>query len=260
MKRTLYLILLIVFFMSIIVNSVFAKPIIKSQSIGNLSKVKIIVANTDSNIKANELSDIKSKAEKAKNEIAKYFGIKDISCDIRIHIQAQCLPEAYKTDIFLSKWHMDRKFPELVHEMTHSLMALDSKMNSTNTFFLEGTAQLMEETFGEKTSFSVLTRSNKFIRVPVYDILKVNKKYYIPISKLINQEFLTPTNEEEVTMRHTYYAECGSFFVFLQKKYGNNKIKELYNSKNELDFKNVYSKDINMLEKEWKAYFKLAFL
>jgi hypothetical protein len=53
--------------------------------------------------------------------------------------------------------------------------------------------------------------------------------------------------------RRIAYIEAGSFINFLIKKYGEKKLADLHNSKS-LNYKEVYGKEIEKLEIEWKVY------
>ncbi|MEJ2333414.1 MAG: hypothetical protein P8Y08_11645 [Desulfobulbaceae bacterium] len=53
--------------------------------------------------------------------------------------------------------------------------------------------------------------------------------------------------------RRIAYLEAGSFTNFLVVKYGEQKLAELHNSMS-LNYKQVYGKEIEKLEVEWKNY------
>lgn len=243
MKRILSLLLILTVLMSGVAYGA------TSQSVG-----KITVNNVDSNITKAGMEKIKEKAQKAEINIMNYFNIKNMG-DVAIHIQTQGVGSFNYADVFLSKWHIDRNMSGIAGRMACAIIQYDARINSNDVFFASGVFTLMEQLYGDKNSFDQLTNKNVLKKTSIHDVLELYKKYSHHLSFLMNDYYkLKDRNERKMGQ-----YEVGSFFIFLNNKYGKDKINKLYYSKNPLDFEGVYGKDINTLEKEWKAYYNIKF-
>ena len=135
--------------------------------------------------------------------------------------------------------HIIDKSAAIVHEVTHIIAKHES-----NSFFSEGVAVYFQERFGE---FCVFPNYS----VPLDDLVRSHNDQLLQISKLSNdKEIFRQVETEE---RKIAYLEAGSFINFLVVKYGEQKLAELHNSRS-LNYKQVYGKEIEKLEVEWKNY------
>ncbi len=105
-------------------------------------------------------------------------------------------------------------------------------------------ATYFQERFGGNPVFPNFSK-------PLDDLMRKNKNQYIPITQLIKDNKFF--GQVETKQRKLAYLEAGSFISFLVKKYGEQKLADLHNSKT-LNYKRIYGKKIYELEAEWKSH------
>lgn len=224
-------------------------------------QVKIEVIPIDMEIDSSVTQKLEKEGIDAVKNVTEYFNFKKVN-DINVFIQNGMVSSSDNTGItFANEIVMANEAP-VVHEITHSLCRLQPSINQDYKFFTEGIAVMMEELYGNKNAFPYkyfrLRNSNS---MSVLDIMNNIKNDYIPLSELksSNKNFSTEMNKEKKTMeiRRISYLESGAFFLFLNDKYGKEKIRELYKSSKVLDFEGVFGKNLEELEKEFKQYYKI---
>lgn len=253
-------------FLSLLLTLCLCACSIKTSS--NDANYKVVVNSIGTTISDEDKKLIESEAEAALKNVPKYLGIKDINKilngrEIYITVKDDIYRDyAESTYIYISKRELDIKKPPVVHEMTHVLTFNDSSGSMAYSFVSEGIAQLMQELYGIK---GTLMLGEELVNKEDYSKklngIKDNNKF-MPISDLIqhsNYYNLYSAMDRDTAMRRkAAYAESTSFFLFLNGKYGNKKVRELYHSE-EIDFeetcKKVFKKSINELEKEWRDYY-----
>lgn len=80
------------------------------------------------------------------------------------------------------------------------------------------------------------------------DLVEAYRERLMPIHELSNDNDIFGRLETEE--RKISYIQAGSFFEFLIRTYGEQKLRALHDSPN-LDYGNVYGKNLRELEKEW---------
>ena len=202
---------------------------------------------------------IENVAQNSIDKISRYFGFKPTQ-NISICIQDE-FSYTDETGVFLKKVLVQNRKAPITHEITHYLMNTTPSVNSGNAFFDEGIACMMEGLYGPKNTFLYFDSKKsefKFGNVN-QEIGKI--KNLIKFESLINNNDIfeaiptSPTKEERIN-RSNAYVEAGSFFLFVNDKYGKAKVKEFYYSQSILDFKNIFGKSLNDLESEWVSYLK----
>lgn len=266
MKRNKFFIALCSFLLIVCLCSCSAKTSNNSKS------YKVVVDSIGTTISNEDKKLIESEAEAALKNIPKYLGIKNLNeklngRDIYITVKDDIdVSYADSTYIYLSKEFVDIKKPPVVHEMAHTLTYLDPSANIGYKFVSEGIAQLMQELYGIK---GTLILGKELVNREDYsEILNEikNENDFMPISDLIqHSNYYSPDrasamDRATIIRRKAAYAESTSFFLFLNDKYGEKKVRELYHSAEETNFeemcKKVFKKSVSELEKEWRDYYK----
>ncbi|NMM64279.1 hypothetical protein HBE96_16770 [Clostridium sp. P21] len=236
----------------------------------NNKNYKVAVESIGTDIRDEDKKLIQDEAETALKNVPKYLGINAFNeelngKDIHVYVKADIdVSYADSRDIYLCKKMVNIKKEPVIHEMTHLLTLNDPSGNLGYKFVSEGIAQLMQELYGIKGTLLGITNKEGYSKV--LNEVK-NKNYYIPISNLIqNSNCYTPESYKDMDIdskfkRKVAYLETASFFLFLNDKYGDKKIRELYHSEKGIDFDNmckkVVKKGVIELEKEWRDYYKV---
>jgi hypothetical protein len=116
--------------------------------------------------------------------------------------------------------------------------------HENNSFFSEGLAVYFQERFGD---FNVFPNYS----VPLDDLVRNYESKLMSFAKLKSNNMIF--GQVGTERRRIAYIEAGSFINFLIEKYGEKKLADLHNSKS-LNYKEVYGKEIEKLELEWKVY------
>lgn len=225
-------------------------------------KYSISVISENGDISNTDKAYIEKEAQNSIDKISHYWQFKNKNKqDITIHIQ-DGFSYTNGTDIFLKNPLVKYKKAPITHEMTHCLMNLEPSVNGDNAFFNEGTAILMAELYGPKNNFQYFdSTTSRYIFTNAKQAV-VGIKNLIDLKSLENNYDIfenisdSPTKVERLN-RNKAYAEAGSFFLFLNDKYGQAKLKDFYYSQTKLNFKGIFGESLNNLEIEWKSYFKL---
>ena len=202
-------------------------------------EAQVIVSTELKNISQTDIDDVKKEAWKTLKVIPPILGI-DYKKAVEIKIVDKgriCNAIGGIVSLLIS--HIRDKSAPIIHEVTHVIT-----MHEDNSFFSEGLAVYFQDRFGNNQVFPNYS-------VPINDLIRRNKDQLITITRLINDNEIFEKVDTE--QRKLAYLTAGSFFSFLVEKYGEQKLADLNNSR-VLNYKNIYGKDINQLEAEWKSY------
>lgn len=241
-----------------------------SSTSNKIKNYKIIVSSIDTAISDEDKNLIKNQAEIALKNVPNYLGIKKLDEnvsgeDIYIIVSSDTDVSYYTNSsayIYISKKSLDTKKPPVVHEMTHLLTYNDPSGNIEYNFVSEGIAQLMQGLYGINGTFMLcndMQKSKEEFSKGLNEIKNNNE--YISISELIqsNNYYTEYTDKKAKKKRSIAYGESTSFFLFLNDKYGKEKIRQIYHSEKGTDFdkvcRNVFKKSLNEMEKEWRNYY-----
>jgi len=205
----------------------------------NALEAQIIVSTELKNVSQADIDGVKKEAWKALKFIPPILGI-DYKKAVEIKIVDKgvvCNATGGIVSLLIS--HIKDKSAPIIHEVTHVLTNHDY-----NSFFSEGLAVYFQERFGDNQVFPNFS-------VPFDDLIARNKDQFMPITRLINDNEIFGQIDTE--KRKLAYLTAGSFISFLVEKYGEQKLADLNNSRT-LNYENVYGKEINQLEAEWKSH------
>ena len=228
------LLLVMVFSLFISVNEIMS-AIIDSDY---LLDQNITVSTQLNYVSQTEIESVKKETRKALTSILPILGI-EYKKNIHIKIVDYGICNANDDIITLPISHVRDKSAAIIHEVTHIIAK-----HENNSFFSEGLAVYFQERFGE---FHVFPNYS----VPLDDLVRKHKDQLLQIPKLESNNKIF--NQAETERRRIAYIEAGSFITFLVVKYGEKKLAEMHNS-GSLSYKDVYEKEIEALEIEWKNY------
>lgn len=199
---------------------------------------QITVSTKLNDVSQSDIASIKKEARKALTYIPPILGI-EYKKNIQVIIVDYGI--CYEKDeiITLPISHVRDKSADIVHEVTHIIAK-----HEDNRFFSEGLAVYFQERFGEFHGFPNYS-------VPLDDLVRNHKDHLLQLQELKDDNEIF--RQVETERRRIAYLEAGSFINFLVVKYGEQKLAELHNSMF-LDYKQVYGKEIEKLEAEWKNY------
>jgi len=198
---------------------------------------RVTVTTNLSNVSQADIDRVRNEAEKALDNVCRILGVQ-YNRQVAIRIVEGGICNAYGGIISLPIWHVRNKKAAIVHEVTHIVAG-----HGGNRFFSEGLAIYFQERFGEDNGFP------NFTGVPLSDLVEAYRERLIPIHALANNnDIFRRVGTEE---RKIAYIQAGSFFDFLIQTYGEQKLRALHDSPN-LDYGNVYGKNLRELEKEWE--------
>lgn len=225
--------------------------------------IKIDITAVNVELSENLISETKKKGQQGVLDVAKYFDFDRID-DYSIHVRENGIGYSSGNITMLNKWMLESNHAPIAHELTHILCNSNLSMSAGSKFFTEGIAVLMQEKYGDKAVAPFVDDSTKeFTRVSVEDSIELIKDNYMPLQQLIDDDgvFYEDSNKnltpEKKIKRKNAYIQAGTFFIFLDKVYGREKIKKLYYSSTKLDFKGAFGKDLGELEKEYIEHFNI---
>jgi hypothetical protein len=163
--------------------------------------------------------------------VSNYLGI-----EFKDTLQVVLVPDAadaHVRRIYMSHEALDNK-ATVMHEVTHVVAQL-----SLNRFYDEGLAELMVILF-QPDKENPPSVTNK--------LLAQHRKELISIVDL-NESDLCFRSQGSSSSEFAY-AEAGSFFVFLNQKYGRDAIRALQRNRG-TDYRQAFGKDLPALEQEW---------
>jgi hypothetical protein len=205
----------------------------------NALEAQIIVSTELNNVSQADIEGVKKEAVKALQFIPPILGTEyEKVIEIKIVDKGRTC-NAIGGVISLLVPHIRDKSAPIIHEVTHVITR-----HEDSSFFSEGLAVYFQERFGDNQVFPNFA-------VPVNDLIRKNKDQFIPISRLINDNDIFEQVDTE--QRKLAYLIAGSFISFLVEKYGEQKLADLNNSR-VLNYKEVYGKDTNQLEAEWRNH------
>jgi hypothetical protein len=200
------------------------------------SQIRVTTKLND--VSRSEIEDIKTQVRKALISIPPILGIEyDKTTKIQIVDYGIC--NTIGDVIFVPIFHVRDRSAAIIHEVTHIIAK-----HENNSFFSEGLAVYFQERFGD---FNVFPNYS----VPLDDLVRNYKSQLMSFAKLKSNKMIFGQIGTE--RRRIAYIEAGSFINFLIEKYGEKKLADLHNSKS-LNYKEVYGKEIEKLEIEWKVY------
>jgi len=199
---------------------------------------QITVSTTLKNVSQADIEEVKREARIALNSIPQILGV-EYRKNTKINIVNSDICYTSGNIVSLSISHIKDKNSPVIHEVTHILAK-----HENNSFFSEGLAVYFQERFSEFHGFPNFS-------VPLDDLVRNNESQLIDIPHLKNDNKIFEQVGTE--LRRLAYIEAGSFINFLVVNYGEQKLAELHNSRS-LNFKEVYGKQIEVLEAEWKSY------
>jgi hypothetical protein len=199
---------------------------------------RITVSSKFKNVSQADIEGVKKEAWAALNNIPPILGIA-FKKTIKIKFSDNGICNTKGVIISLPIAHVRDKRAAVIHEVTHIIAK-----HENNSFFQEGLAVYFQNRFGEYHSFPNFS-------VPLDDLVRKYEDQLIDITKLMNDNVIFQQLETE--RRRMAYIEAGSFFNFLVVRYGEEKLADLHNSES-LSYKDVYGKNIEELEAEWKNH------
>ncbi|SHJ31929.1 hypothetical protein SAMN05444401_2735 [Clostridium amylolyticum] len=225
--------------------------------------IKIDITAVNVELSENLINETRKKAQQAVLDVVKYFDFDTID-DYSVHVRENGIGYSSGNITMLNKWMLESNHALIVHELTHVLCNSNTSMSAGSKFFTEGIAVLMQEKYGDKAVEPFIDGSTKeFARVSVEDSIDLIKVNYTSLQQLIDNdgEFYEGLDKnltaEKKIKRKNAYIQAGTFFIFLDKVYGREKIKKLYYSSEKLDFKGAFGKELDELEKEYIKYFNI---
>jgi hypothetical protein len=199
---------------------------------------QITVSTKLKDVSQSDIESVKKEIRKALTSIPPILGI-EYKKNINIKIVDYGICYAKGNIITVPISHVSDKSAAIIHEVTHVIAK-----HENNSFFSEGLAVYFQERFGEFHGFPNYS-------VPLDDLVRQHKDQLLQIAELKSDNEIFRQLETE--RRRIAYIEAGSFMNFLVVKYGEQKLAELHNSSS-LNYKQVYRKEIEKLEVEWKNY------
>jgi len=199
---------------------------------------QITVSTKLNDVSQSDIESVKKETRKALTYIQPILGI-EYKKNTQIKIVDYGICNAKEDIITLPISHVRDKSAAIIHEVTHIIAK-----HGNNSFFSEGLAVYFQERFGEFHAFPNFS-------VPLDDLVRKHKDQLLQIAKLKGDNEIF--RQVETEQRRIAYLEAGSFINFLVVKYGEQKLAELHNSMS-LNYKQVYGKEIEKLEVEWKNY------
>ncbi len=216
---------------------------------------KVTVDPTASTLSAADVTRVSNEVCDAVRDIRNYLGMDKKIPDIEISF-VQDGPSGCTID---GKFSVVEDFARLKWSPVYydTMMFLDiygenyrrdGRTRLGSRFFSEGLAMMFQQLFGEDKQF------------PFYDLdfdasMKEYAKEFFPFADILtNAAVFDDFNTRE---RAVAYTEACSFLLYLNYKYGPQKIGEIYWSDGP-DFEGVLGKTMDELEKEWKAYYNLS--
>ena len=199
---------------------------------------QIRVTTNLNDVSLSEIEDIKIEASKALISIPPILGI-EYEETIKINIVDYGICNTVGDIIFVPIFHVRDRSAAIIHEVTHIIAK-----HENNSFFSEGLAVYFQERFGDFNVFPSYS-------VPLDDLVRNYKSQLMSFAKLKSNNMIFEQIGTE--RRRIAYIEAGSFINFLIEKYGEKKLADLHNSKS-LNYKEIYGKEIEKLEIEWKVY------
>jgi hypothetical protein len=203
-----------------------------------LLEPQITVSTKLNDVSQSDIESVKKETRKALTSIPPILGI-EYKKDIQIKIVDYGICNAKRDIMTVPISHVRDKSAAIIHEVTHIIAK-----HEDNSFFSEGLAVYFQERFGEFHGFPNYS-------VPLDDLVRNHKDQLLQIPKLKSHNKIF--RQVETERRRIAYIEAGSFINFLVVKYGEQKLAELHNSRS-LNYKQVYGKEIEKLEVEWKNY------
>ena len=199
---------------------------------------QITVSTKLNDVSQSDIESVKKETRKALTYIPPILGI-EYKKNTQIKIVDYGICNAKEDIITVPISHVRDKSSVIIHEVTHIIAK-----HENNSFFSEGLAVYFQERFGEFHGFPNFS-------IPLDDLVRKHKNQLLQIAKLKHDnEIFRQVGTEQ---RRIAYLEAGSFTNFLVVKYGEQKLAELHNSMS-LNYKQVYGKEIEKLEVEWKNY------
>src|SRR5210317_1413418 len=199
---------------------------------------QITVSTKINGVSQSDIESVKKETRKALAYIQPILGI-EYKKNTQIKIVDYGICNAKEDIITLPIFHVRDKSAAIIHEVTHIIAK-----HGNNSFFSEGLAVYFQERFGD---FNVFPNYS----VPLDDLVRNYESQLMSFAKLKNNNMIF--GQVGTERRRIAYIEAGSFINFLVEKYGEKKLADLHNSKS-LNYKEVYGKEIEKLEIEWKVY------
>lgn len=226
-----------------------------------VEEIKLEITPINTTLSESLMNETKRKGQQGIVDVAKYFNFNNID-SYGIHVREGGPGVASSTITILAKWMLETNHAPIVHELTHLLCNSNPSASAGSTFFTEGIAVFMQEEYGDKAVHPFADDTiQEMPRVSVEESIQFIKDKYLPLQYLIDNNGLFYRNTDkkqdadEAIKRKVAYIEAGTFFIFLDKVYGKENIRKLYNSSLKLDFKGSFGKDLDTLEKEYVEYF-----
>jgi hypothetical protein len=199
---------------------------------------QIVIKPGDSKISESDILRVQEEASMAVAKVSPILGVQEDR--IVIKIKKDGIDNTWGGHVSLVARHIRKKKSCIVHEITHILANHDD-----NRFFSEGIAVHFQERFGTDQCFP------NYENIPLDEQIVYFRKHLIPLVDLRkNNEIFKDIGAPE---REIAFIQAGSFFDYLFKSYGDERLRNLYQSET-LDYGSVYGQSLEELEKKWKEY------
>jgi hypothetical protein len=199
-------------------------------------------------VSQSDIDRVRKEAEIALNSIPPILGV-EFNKKIKIRIvkqKGECRIEWVNRSILLPVWHVNNKIAPIV-QLISSVIVMPTQWSVVyDEVYRIGLGVFFQEKFGEDKSFYNYDTPD----LSIHDLVRINRDNLIPLNwlKYKRKGYWEP---EIVKLG---FIESGSFVSFLYEKYGDQKFKELYKTGFQVNYKKIYGKNLQELEKEWLSY------
>lgn len=211
-------------------------------------KSQIQISTKLKDISQSDIERVRKEAEIALNSIPPILGIK-FNKKIKIRIVKQ--KGRYHIDwtnksILLPIWYLKNKIAPIVQLISSVIVVPTTRAVVCDPVYRTGLGVFFQEKFGEDKSFY----NYDIPDLTLHDLVIMHRNNLMPLFWLKYKK----RGYWEPEIIKLAFIESGSFVSFLYEKYGDQKFKELYKTGCPVDYKKVYGKSIQELEKEWLYY------
>lgn len=245
MSEVLNKFILIILIFSLFFSVDALMPIKLSSNDTQGSQIKISIKVKE--ISQSDIERVRKEAEIALNSIPPILDIK-FNKKIKIRIVKQ--KGRYHIDwtnksILLPVWYLKNKIAPIV-QLISSVIVMPTGHVVYDPVHRLGLGVFFQEKFGEDKSFY----NYDIPDLTLHELVRMHRDNLMPLNWLRFKK----RGYWEPEIIKLAFIESGSFVSFLYEKYGDQKFKELYKTSYLVDYKKVYGKSIQELEKEWLYY------
>jgi hypothetical protein len=243
LKRLIFLLFVVVFFSTII-------SLVPAISFGKEANASQIIVSTKlKDVSQTDIERVRKEAEIALSTIPPILGIEfNKKIKIRIVKKGKCRVDLKNNNILLPKWHVRNKVAPIIELTTFVITLKNPRASGTgNQLYRCGLGVFFQEKYGEDKGFY----NYDIPDLSLHDLVRMHRDKLLPLHYMRYkiQRFW------DTDFKKLFYIESGSFIRFLYEKYGDQKFKDLYETIIPAeDYKKIYGKNIQELEKEWLNY------